>query len=368
MQIQAKREEVVPSLMKVSGIVERRQTLPILGNLLISAAEGRVRLTGTDLEVEVETEFSAKVGEAGDVTIPARKLMDICRALPEGADIVLKAEQERATLMAGRGRFAFGTLPAKGFPVMDVSAGSERVEMEQGRLKHLINKTAFAMAHQDVRYYLNGLLFSRKGDEILAVATDGHRLARASTLVAGDGGGGGDLEMILPRKTVLELGRLLAGTGDPCVLEISERAIRVEMGDTVLTSKLVDGRYPDYDRVIPRGGQVRAVADREDLRQALGRTAILSSEKYKGVTLHFEAGLLRCLAHNPEQEEAEEELPVDYDGEKTAIGFNVGYLIDVLNVVDRAEVEIWFIDSNSSAVLRGKGVEEETFVVMPMRL
>jgi DNA polymerase-3 subunit beta len=368
MQIRVKREDMVPSLMKVSGIVERRQTLPILGNLLIWAGDGRVRLTGTDLEVEVETELAADVGEGGEITIPARKLMDICRALPEGAGIVLKTEQERATLVAGRGRFAFGTLPAKGFPVMEVPAGSERIEMEQGRLKHLISKTAFAMAHQDVRYYLNGLLFSRKGHEILAVATDGHRLARASTSVVGEGGGGGDVEMILPRKTVLELGRLLAGTDKPCVLEVSERAVRVEMGDSVLTSKLVDGRYPDYERVIPRGGQVRALADRDDLRQALGRTAILSSEKYKGVTLNFETGLLRCLTHNPEQEEAEEELPADYEGEKTAIGFNVGYLIDVLNVVDEGEVEIWFTDSDSSAVLRGRGAEEETFVVMPMRL
>jgi DNA polymerase III subunit beta len=368
MEIQTSREEVVPSLMKVSGIVERRQTLPILGNLLISAGEGGMRLIGTDLEVQVETVFAADVREGGDVTVPARKLMDVCRALPEGAEIVLRAQQDRATLMAGRGRFAFGTLPAKGFPIMDVSAGSERVEMEQGRLKHLIGKTAFAMAHQDVRYYLNGLLFSRRGEEVLAVATDGHRLARASFSLAGDGGGGSDVEIILPRKTVLELGRLLGGTDEPCVLEISERAVRVEIGDTVLTSKLVDGRYPDYERVIPRGGQVRAVADREDLRQALGRTAILSSEKHKGVTLNFEAGMLRCLAHNPEQEEAEEELSVEYEGEKTAIGFNVGYLIDVLNVVDEGEVEIWFIDSNSSAVLRGKGVDEETFVVMPMRL
>jgi DNA polymerase-3 subunit beta len=367
MEIRAKREEMVPSLMKVSGIVERRQTLPILGNLLVSAGEGRVRLTGTDLEVEVETEFAADVEVGGDVTIPARKLMDICRALPEAAEIVLKAEQDRATLRAGRGRFAFATLPSKGFPVMDVASGSQRVELGQGRLKHLITKTAFAMAHQDVRYYLNGLLFSRKGDEIIAVATDGHRLARASASLAGEGGGG-DLEVILPRKTVLELGRLLAGTEETCVLEISERAVRVDMGDTVLTSKLVDGRYPDYERVIPRGGQVLAVAGREDLRQALGRTAILSSEKYKGVTLDFEAGLLRCLAHNPEEEEAEEELSVEYDGEKTAIGFNVGYLIDALNVVDQGEVEIWFKDSNSSAVLRGRGVEGETFVVMPMRL
>jgi DNA polymerase-3 subunit beta len=290
--------------------------------------------------------------------------MDICRALPEGAEMFLKVEQERAALVAGRSRFALGTLPAKGFPIMEVGGGEHRIELEQGRLKYILDKTAFAMAHQDVRYYLNGLLLSLKDGGVTAVATDGHRLAKVEISLDV----GGDVEVILPRKTVMELNRLLNGTDYPCAIDFSEKSARVSIDETVLTSKLVDGRYPDYQRVIPRGGQRLAVADREALRQALGRTAILSNEKYKGVTLSFEPGGLKCLAHNPEQEEAEEDLTIEYDGERTAIGFNVGYLMDVLNVLDTEEVEIMFTDSNNSAVLRSRGVEGETFVVMPMRL
>lgn len=366
MHIRTNREALVPVLLKVGGVVERRQTLPVLGNLLISASDGTVEMSGTDLEVEVKASLAAQVLSGGEITVPARKLIDICRALPEGVEVTLRQEKERFLVLAGRSRFTLSTLPAGDFPSMEGSSGEERIELEQGQLKDLLDRTAFAMAHQDVRYYLNGLLLEVRPDRLVAVATDGHRLAKVELEMESDVGDG--LQVIVPRKTVLELGRLLAGGQAPVTLDLGERSFRAVADGVVLTSKLVDGRYPDYDRVIPAGTDRIAVVDRELLRQALQRTAILSNEKYKGVRLHFDSGLLRLQAHNPEQEEAEEELEIDYQAEPAAIGFNVGYLLDVLNVLGTNEVRFAFSDASSSAVLTGGGQEGEVYVVMPMRL
>jgi DNA polymerase-3 subunit beta len=368
MYIRTNRETLMPVLGKVSGVVERRQTLPILGNFLICVGEDSVEITGTDLEVEIRTRFAADIDQPGDVTLPARKLVDICRALPEGSDLSLKVDNERALIVAGRSRFTLSTLPARDFPSMEGGAGEESIDVEQGVLKGLLEKTAFAMAHQDVRYYLNGLLLEIKEGCLVAVATDGHRLAKVEQDL--EHGLAKESQIILPRKTVLELNRLLAsGHGQDTIrLDISEKMFRSYVENTVLTSKLVDGRYPDYEKVIPRTIERVAHADRDALRQALLRTSILSNEKYKGVRLSLESGQLRLQAHNPEQEEAVEEIELDYAQEPTAIGFNVGYLMDVLNVLDGDEVELGFTDSNSSATLRDRGKVEETFVVMPMRL
>jgi DNA polymerase-3 subunit beta len=366
MHIRTNREALVPVLQKVGGVVERRQTLPVLGNLLIAASEGTVEVSGTDLEVEVRATLRADVQTGGETTVPARKLMDICRALPEGAEITLRQDKERFLVLAGRSRFTLSTLPAGDFPAMEGSSGEERIELEQAQLKDLLDRTAFAMAHQDVRYYLNGLLLEVRPDRLVAVATDGHRLAKVELELDSDVGEG--LQIIVPRKTVLELGRLLAGGQAPVTVDVGERSFRAVADGVVLTSKLVDGRYPDYDRVIPAAPERLAVVDRELLRQALQRTSILSNEKYKGVRLHFEPGLLRLQAHNPEQEEAEEELEIEYQSEPAAIGFNVAYLLDVLNVLGTNEVRIAFSDANSSAVVTGSGRDGEVYVVMPMRL
>ena len=367
MHIRANRESLMPTLGRVGGVVERRQTLPILGNVLVSASDGNIQVTGTDLEVEIRTSSGAIVERPGEITLPARKIMDICRALPEGVEISLKVEKERASLVAGRSRFTLSTLPASDFPTMEKSAGMESIEVEQDRLKYLLEKTAFAMAHQDVRYYLNGLLLEISPDRLVTVATDGHRLAKVEEELSI--GVGDEMQVILPRKTVGELNRLLGSDSEEKVrMDISEKAFRAFVGDTVLTSKLVDGRYPDYERVIPAVTERVAYADRESLKNALLRTAILSNEKYRGVRFSLGQGELKLQAHNPEQEEAEEELEVVYSQEPTVIGFNVGYLIDVLNALEEDEVEIGFQDSDSSAILRNKGKEQETFVVMPMRL
>lgn len=367
MEVIVHREHFLPVLSRTCGVVERRQTLPILGNLLLKADVDQVSVVGTDLEVEVKSWCKANVVAAGETTLPARKLLDIIRNLVEGAEIRIKVSGDRCQLTSGRGRYVLGGLPASDFPVVQGDAGSGvMVSLIESDLKRLLEKTAFAMAQQDVRYYLNGLLFELKDKVIRSVGTDGHRLARydlASDEVFGDG-----RSVIVPYKTVTELRRLLGATQRVVSVVIGERVVQFGLGDSVVTSKLVDGQYPDYERVIPLGLNRVAVVEKEALRSSLVRAAVLSNEKYRGVKVSFEPGVLRLQAHNPEQEEAIEELELDFDGEPTTIGFNVAYLGDVISAVDADRIEIRFSDANSSSVWCGVGSEEEVFVVMPMRL
>jgi DNA polymerase-3 subunit beta len=366
MEFVANREVVLPALSKVIGVVERRQTLPILGNLLIVAREGRVALTGTDLEVEVNTSFAADIQKEGDITVPARKFVDICRNLADGAEIRMRVKDERCLVTSGRSRFALGLLPAVDFPTMDMEEGGFAFHITESHLKQLLDKTAFAMAQQDVRYYLNGLLLELNSTVLIAVATDGHRLAKFVTPV--------DLplaearQVIVPNKTVMELKRQLGNSDEPMAIHLGEKSLRVVAGPMTMTSKLIDGRYPDYERVIPSTIGRTAIIEKEPLKRALSRTAILSNEKYRGVRLSFSSGTLKLLAHNPEQEEAEEEIEMDYEGESISIGFNVAYLMDVLGAIDEESLVVHFQDGNGSSIWRGRGVENETFVVMPMRL
>jgi DNA polymerase-3 subunit beta len=366
MELIINREELLPVLGKVVGVVERRQTLPILGNLLFSAGGERAEICGTDLEVEVRTSCAASIAQEGATTLPARKLMDICRNLSEGQDIRFRLSDERCIVTAGRGRFTLGVLPAVDFPLMDREAEGIEISIPEGLLKRLLDKTAFAMAQQDVRYYLNGLLVQLDPGGVTAVGTDGHRLAkfrRSLDLALAE-----SVQVIVPSKTVIELRRQLGSTEEAITLSIGTRSIRLAMGGTVMTSKLVDGRYPEYERVIPRDLAKVATMSTAALKRALTRTAILSNEKYRGVRLAFEQGVLRLQAHNPEQEEAEEEIELDYTGEPTAIGFNVAYLTDVLGAVEVDQIEARFSDAGSSSIWRGASADDETYVVMPMRL
>jgi len=366
MDVKVNREQLLPILSRVVAVVERRQTLPILGNLLLRSGDGWLTVVGTDMEIEIRSRCAAEVLEAGEGTVPARKLGDICRSLADGSEIRLKIAGDRCVLTAGRGRYVLGTLPAQDFPVMESVSPELVVEIEEGVLKRVLEKTAFAMAQQDVRYYLNGLFLELDESCLRAVATDGHRLAlyvHPCKLAVRE-----SRAVIIPFKTVNELRRQL-GFGENAVrLEFGERLIRFVVGDTVSASKLVDGRYPEYARVIPAGLTKVAVADRESLRRALARTAILSNEKYRGLRVSFESGVLRLVAHNPEQEEAVEEMELEYSGESTVIGFNVAYLADLLGAVDSSEVEVHFDDGSSSSLWRGVGASGETYVVMPMRL
>ena len=361
------REHLLRPLQLVTGVVERRQTLPVLANLLIRATDNRLQLTGTDLEVELVVECESLVEQSGEATLPARKLADIWRSLGEGAEITLQTEGDRAIVRSGRSRFTLATLPAADFPKVPAGDAEVSIEVPTAIFGSLIDDVSFAMAQQDVRYFLNGMLLEVSSEYLRVVATDGHRLAM-STSHEVQGGSASRVQVIVPRKSVVELGRLLDGDQDTVQLQVGGNHLRVQAGDYTLTTKLVDGQFPDYEKVIPGDLSRNLVGDRDTLRQAFQRASILSNEKYRGVRLTVEAEQLTIQANNPEQEEAEEVVPVAFDGDQLEIGFNVSYLLDVLNVLDTDDARIRVSDANSSALIEGVGKEGALYVVMPMRL
>ena len=368
MKIEIPRDELLGALGTVGGVVERRQTLPILANVLVQAEDTGLVLSTTDLELGISTRVGlAGIVESGSVTVPARKLMDFCRSLADDAKVTLRTERERCVVSSGRTRFTLSTLPAADFPSIAAEEAMASLHMPSRDLKRLLDKTSFAMAQQDVRYYLNGVLLEFSEGTLTAVATDGHRLSRFTVALSSDLSDGVE-QLILPAKTVSELRRLLPEDDVMLQFLAGDRSVVAKFGSTELSSKLVDGKYPEYQRVIPRGLPRRAVVDRDGLRTALQRAAILSNEKYKGVRVSFDGGVLALKAQNPEHELAEDELETDYRGEAVTIGFNVSYLLDALQSIDVDEVEITFQDADSSSIWRGSGTESETFVVMPMRL
>lgn len=366
MKTTIKREDLLGPLQQVIGAVERRQTLPILGNVLFKSTSGDLSLTATDLEIEMVAAVNADSSEDFQTTIPARKLLDICKALPDGSSINFSIDESRVTLTSARSRFSLASLPARDFPGLDEIEAQQTFNIAQDKLKHLFEKTSFAMAQQDVRYYLNGILLELTPGKIRLVATDGHRLALSETEL--ETGVDGDKQLIIPRKAVLELGRLLDNSDSEATCMLSQNHLRVETGPLVFTTKLIDGKFPDYQRVIPVDGNKTMEVEREILKQSLGRISILSNEKYRGIRLSLSSGNLAIQANNPDQEEAEEELPVEYDEAEMEIGFNVTYLIDVLNVLDSKQVQVKLKDSNSSAIISDSEDDSSLFVVMPMRL
>jgi len=366
MKIIADKESLLKPLQQVGGVVERRQTLPILANVLINAGNGKIHITATDLEVEMKTSAEVQCDGEADFTLPARKLLDIVKALPDNAEVKLNIEGERAILRSGRSRFTLGILPAQDYPAIEPTAASSTFSLPQKVMKKLIEKTHFAMAQQDVRYYLNGMLIEIKEGIIRAVATDGHRLAmRESSDVSAEEL---DLQVIVPRKAVIELSRLLADSDESLTIEVSGSHMKIKIGETSFTSKLIDGKFPDYQRVVPAHTDKEVLADREQLRQALQRTSILSNEKYRGIRFQFLPSLLKLLAHNPEQEEAEDEMEIDYNGDELTIGFNVGYLIEVLAVIESEQVKLSLKDANSSCLVQNQDNDDSRYVIMPMRL
>ena len=370
MKFSVSKETFLKQLQMVVGVVERRQTLPILANVLISLKDSELALTGTDLEVEIVSRAASEVGAepSGQITVPARKLLDICRSLPDGVDIKFSTNDKgRVVVTSGRSRFTLSTLPAEEFPNVEDGAETFEFTLPAKSLKHLIDSTSFAMAHQDVRYYLNGMLWEVSASQLNGVATDGHRLA-ISTIDLPGAGASGSVQAILPRKGVVELSRLLADEGD-ITISLGEAHLRVRGSDFHFTSKLVDGAYPDYDRVLPKGGTLVIRGDRDGLRQAFSRAAILSNEKYRGVRLLLSENLLNIVANNPEQEEAQEEVAVGYTGMDLEVGFNVNYILDVLNTLAGEEVVFILSDANSSALIQDPADEAgSSYVIMPMRL
>jgi DNA polymerase-3 subunit beta len=368
MKFTVKRDALLGPLQLVAGVVERRQTLPVLANILLVLTDDTLSLTGTDLEVEIVGRLAVdSVVDTGEVTVPARKLMDICRSLPDGAAIEITLDDDQRLLIkSGRSRFTLSTLPANDFPATDIAEGDIQFTCSQFLIKRLIERTMFAMAQQDVRYYLNGMLWEAEANTLRCVATDGHRLALCTREL--------DIQVpiktqaILPRKGVVELSRLLKEDEGNVQVTMGSHHMRIETSDYTLTSKLVDGKFPDYERVLPKGGDNIMLGNRNELKQAFGRTAILSNEKYRGVRLTLSDGLLTIVANNPEQEEAEEQVVVDYTGDSIEIGFNVSYLLDVTNVLHTENIKLTLSDANSSALLEEPESGDSVYVVMPMRL
>jgi DNA polymerase-3 subunit beta len=363
---QIPRDALLKPLQAVSGIVERRHTLPILANVLLEQKNGKLHVTATDLEMQITAiaDLEGKDGQA--TTVGARKLQDLLRALPDDAQINLDATGSKMTVRAGRSRFNLQTLAATDYP--RISVGQEQLQsltLAQRDFRSLLRLAEFAMAQQDIRYYLNGMLLVVDNGSLQAVATDGHRLSWASLAIAGDFT---RAEVILPRKTVLELAKLLEDSDTPVTIDILANQARFRFANVELVSKVVDGKFPDYNRVIPTGHGKRIELDRVTLLSALQRAAILSNEKFRGVRLVLADGQLRIICTNSEQEEAEEELPVEYAGETLDIGFNITYLLDVLSNIGADTVHVAFGDSNSSALVTLPGRDDYKYVVMPMRI
>ncbi len=366
MRFTLQREAFLKPLAQVVNVVERRQTLPVLANFLVQVQGGQLSLTGTDLEVEMVSRIAVEDAQDGETTIPARKLFEIVRALPDGSRVTVSQTGEKITVQAGRSRFTLATLPANDFPSVNEVEATERVAVPESALKELIERTAFAMAQQDVRYYLNGLLFDLRDQLLRCVATDGHRLALCETAL--ENSTGSKRQIIVPRKGVTELQRLLEGGDREVELEVGRSHVRVKRDDVTFTSKLIDGRFPDYEAVIPIGADREVKVDRETLRASLQRAAILSNEKYRGVRVEVTPGQLKISAHNPEQEEAQEEIEADTQVSDLAIGFNVNYLLDALSALRDEHIVIQLRDSNSSALVREASSEKSRHVVMPLRL
>ena len=366
-QVKAKRDDILGPLSAVSGIIERRHTLPILSNVLLERGADTLSFLATDIEIQISAKSTiAASAETRAMTVGARKLLDILRALPEGAEVTLQQQDKRLLVKAAKSRFSLQTLPAEDFPKLAKPAGdAARFALSQKALRRLLGLVQYAMAQQDIRYYLNGLLMLVEERELKVVATDGHRLAYAALKLDTDLP---RQEVIVPRKTVLELAKLLGDSDDPVKIELSATQAAFSFGSVELISKLVDGKFPDYTRVIPTQHKNVLRIERDALRQALQRAAILSNEKFRGVRWVLADGSLKIVSSNAEQEEANEELEVQYSGDALDIGFNVNYLLDVLNNVSGSALECAFGDSSSSALVSFASEKDFKYVVMPMRI
>ncbi|WP_104398625.1 DNA polymerase III subunit beta [Vibrio penaeicida] len=366
MKFTIERSHLIKPLQQVSGALGGRPTLPILGNLLLKVENNLLSLTATDLEVELVANVALEGDfEAGSTTVPSRKFLDICRGLPDDAIITVVMEADRVQVRSGRSRFSLSTLPASDFPNIEDWQSEADITLSQQELRSLIEKTQFSMANQDVRYYLNGMLFEIEGTTLRSVATDGHRMAVSQTQLAAELT---NQQIILPRKGVQELVKLLDAPEAEVTLQIGNSNLRAAVNNFTFTSKLVDGRFPDYRRVMPQSSNKTLEAPCDELKHAFSRAAILSNEKFRGVRVNFIGNEMRITANNPEQEEAEEVLDVSFDGDDLEIGFNVSYVLDVLNTLRCDKVRISMSDANASALIENADDDSAMYVVMPIRL
>lgn len=365
MKLSLSREELLQPLQHVIGAVERRNTQAILANVLVTAKEGTLHLTATDSEIELSDSVSATIHTEGTTTLPARKLFEIIKTLPAGSKVNIDVNEEKALVTTGRSRFSLATLPSIKFPKTKALSTPVSFSLNSSALSSALAKTAFSMAQQDVRYFLNGLLLEIDTDTVRAVSTDGHRLSYSE---AETQSGIDNHQAIIPRKGVNELIRLLNTSVPEVQVAITDSHIQFQTGSLRFTSKLIDGKFPDYNRVIPSDGGFTATIDKEDFKQLLSRVAILANEKFKGVKLSFQEGEVKAQTNNPEQEKAEESMLIDYNGPNIEIGFNVSYVIEVLGVIESEKVEFRIKDENSSCLITATETENHKYVLMPMRL
>lgn len=366
MKFTINRETLLHALQLVIGVVERRQTLPVLANILLKITDHQLYLVGTDLEVEL-TSHVMLVGDytAGEITVPGRKFIDIVRSLPDEAMLEIYEKNQNIVISSGRSRFTLMTLPAKDFPISETPANTIEFSLKQTAFLALLEQTYFAMAQQDVRYFLNGLLLELSDKKVRTVATDGHRLALSdlTVLLTLE-----NTQVIIPRKGIMELLRLLNHNDEDVVVKISPQAINVITREITFISRLIDGRFPDYNRVIPKGGDKTILIDKDVFKQVLNRIAILSNEKYRAVQIQLKPGLMGVMANNPEQEQAEEEVEINYQGPAININFNVNYLIDAITALPVSNIKLTFSNPDSGVLVEGIGVDNALYIVMPLRI
>ena len=366
MNIKIDREILLKPLGNVSGIVEKRHALPILSNLLLERHQGKLKFTATDLEMQISTHIKTELADDFQITVSAKKLFDITRALPENSNIDIQIEENKVIVKAKKSRFNLQTLPPQDYPVMKKDENdSIELKLSQKEFKALLKQVDFAMAQQDIRYYLNGLLIEVKDKNINIVGTDGHRLSFTSLELKTPTN---PAQVIVPRKTIVELVKLFGDTDDPVEISFSNNQVNFKFNDIDLITKVIDGKFPDYDRVIPQGHDNVFNIDRSLLLDSMLRASILSNDKYRGIRMVVEEGNLKLVSNNSEQEQAEEELEIDYKGEKIDVGFNVTYLIDVLTNIQSDKLTFAFNDSSSSCLVTIPNNEKYKYVVMPMRI
>lgn len=366
MHIRIDRDRLLTALQAVGGAVERRQTLPVLGHFLFIVEEEILTVVGSDLELELSARLPVAVTEAGSGTVPARKLIDICRNLPAGSEVVLRRDQARLILQCGRSRYVLAGLEPTDYPRLAGEAVEWRVELPQQAIGALLGQTQFAMALQDVRYYLNGLLLHFHHGSLRAIATDGHRLAYSEWAIGTEAPT--TLQLIVPRKAVMEWSRLLNEEDATVLLEGSTQMLAVHLPGQTLRTKLIDGRFPDYQNVIPASSGQRLELEREELREAVQRAAVLANEKHRGVRLKIERDRLTLEATNTAQEAAEEVIEANYDGEPMEICFNASYVLDVLGVMRAERVRFHLRDSRSSSLVQAIDDSPARYVMMPIQL
>ena len=368
MKFTTEKNEIADVLQMGASIAERRQTIPILANLRIVARDGKVEITATDLEIQIKTLTEVKkVVEEGEITVSARKMSELCRSLPDNEALEFDLNNGKLTVSSKNFHADFATISALDFPELESKEETNSLSISSSALQRLLNKTAFCMASQDVRYYLNGLLVEYKGGEVNAVATDGHRLALATSpldkTITIDGE-----RQILPRKAVLELSKILRQENEDIKITFGNSSLSIQDENLDFSTKLIDGKFPDYEKVLPSGEPNSLEVSKESLQSALSRASVLSNEKYRGVRFALDKNTLKLTANNPEKESAEELLDVNYNGNPMEIGFNIGYLLDVLGTIETDNVELNFYGEESSCLIREPGNQAEVYVIMPMRL